>query len=43
MHRLQAPIVLTAPGQTLTTAGQPTDHDRALLIVEGEAQSVAVR
>lgn len=43
VHRLQAPIVFTAPGQTLTTLGQPEDHDRALLLVTGETQSVAVR
>jgi hypothetical protein len=32
-----------SPRQTLTTEGNPTDRERAMLIVEGEDQAVAVK
>ncbi len=43
MHRLQSPIFFTASGQVLTTEGDPTDRMRAMILVEGETQSVAVQ
>lgn len=42
VHHLQAPIRFTAPLQTLTTHGDAVGHDRAMIIVEGEDQSVAI-
>ncbi|WVQ82978.1 hypothetical protein IAT38_005116 [Cryptococcus sp. DSM 104549] len=43
VHRLNASIAFTAPRQTLTTMGNPKNRDRALLIVEGADQAVAIR
>ncbi|KAL7423122.1 hypothetical protein Q5752_002421 [Cryptotrichosporon argae] len=43
VHRLQAPIVFTAPRQTLTTAGNVKGRERAMIIVEGEEQSIAIK
>ncbi|CAK9781012.1 hypothetical protein CC85DRAFT_269460 [Cutaneotrichosporon oleaginosum] len=42
VHHLYAPIHFTAPRQTLTTSGQVVGHDRAMIIVQGEEQSVAI-
>ncbi|KAL1412889.1 hypothetical protein Q8F55_000638 [Vanrija albida] len=43
VHRLQAPVVFTAPQQTLNTAGGLKDgRDRAMLVVEGKDQAVAI-
>lgn len=41
-HRLNAPVVFTARGQTLTTEDNPLGLDRAMLVVEGEKQSTAI-
>lgn len=41
-HRLNAPVVFTARGQTLTTEDNPLGLDRAMLVVEGERQSTAI-
>lgn len=43
VHRLRAPIELVASGQTLTTLGEPRGWRRALVVVEGGEQSMAVR
>lgn len=43
VHRLKTPIVFTAHHQTLTTEGNSTGRDRALIIVEGSDQSIAIR
>ena len=43
VHRLRNPVVFTAARQTLTTEGNPTGRERALLIVEGEEQSAAIQ
>lgn len=42
VHHLYAPIRFTAPKQTLTTAGRAIGHDRAMIIVQGDEQSVAI-
>lgn len=42
-HRLKNPIMFTAPRQTLTTEGDPKGRERAMLIVEGEDQAVAIK
>ncbi|WOO77376.1 uncharacterized protein LOC62_01G000959 [Vanrija pseudolonga] len=43
VHRLQAPVVFTAPQQTLNTAGGLKEgRDRAMLVVEGKDQAVAI-
>ncbi|KAK4689550.1 hypothetical protein P7C73_g574, partial [Tremellales sp. Uapishka_1] len=43
VHRLQAPIIFTAPQQTLTTEGNVKGRERAMLIVEGAEQATAIR
>lgn len=43
VHRLNSTIFFTAPRQTLTTEGNPTGRDRALLVVEGKDQAIAVQ
>ncbi|KAI9631985.1 pectin lyase fold/virulence factor [Dioszegia hungarica] len=43
VHRLNSTIYFTAPRQTLTTEGNPTGRDRALLVVEGPDQATAVQ
>ena len=42
-HRLKSPIVFTAPHQSLATEGNPLGRERALIIVEGEDQAVAIK
>lgn len=42
-HRLKNPIMFTSPRQTLATEGIPKGRERALLIVEGKDQAVAVK
>jgi hypothetical protein len=39
---LSAPVRFTAAGQSLTTAGYPTDGARAILRVEGPTQAIAI-
>ncbi|ORY28451.1 pectin lyase fold/virulence factor [Naematelia encephala] len=43
VHRLNATIFFTASRQTLTTEGDPKDRNRALLIVEGKDQAIAIQ
>ncbi|KAJ9103736.1 hypothetical protein QFC21_002196 [Naganishia friedmannii] len=43
IHRLQAPIEFTAQGQVLTTQGNVQGWKRAMLLVEGEDQSMAIK
>lgn len=40
---MMEPIVMTARGQVLQTEGEGEGWGRALLIVEGEEQSMAVK
>jgi len=40
---LKNPITFTKARQTLTTEGNPKGRDRAMLIVEGENQAVAIK
>ena len=42
-HRIHSPIMFTTSRQTLTTEGNPKDRERAMLVVEGEDQAVAVK
>jgi len=42
VHRLNASIAFTAGRQTLTTEGDPTGRERAMLIVEGENLATAI-
>lgn len=42
VHHLYAPIRFNAPRQTLTTSGQVGGHDRAMIIVQGDDQAVAI-
>lgn len=41
-YLIQAPILFTAPGQEISTAGYPTDNSRATLVVSGAGQTTAV-
>ena len=43
LFRLQSPILFTAEDQALYTEGYPTDESRAMLIVEGQNQSMAIK
>lgn len=43
MFRLQSPILFTAEDQAIYTEGYPTDDSRAMLIVEGQNQSMAIK
>ncbi|KAL7409718.1 hypothetical protein BDY24DRAFT_402237 [Mrakia frigida] len=43
LFRLQSPILFTAENQALYTEGYPTDESRAMLIVEGQNQSMAIK
>jgi hypothetical protein len=42
VHRLYSPVVYTAPRQTLTTEGNVKGRERAMLIVEGQDQAIAI-
>ena len=42
VHRLNESIAFTAGRQTLTTEGNPTGRERAMIIVEGENLSSAI-
>ena len=43
VHNLKSAIIFTAARQTLTTEGNPKGRERAMLIVEGAEQSVAIQ
>jgi len=42
-HRLKNPILFDSPRQTLSTEGNPKGRERALLVVEGKDQAVAIK
>jgi hypothetical protein len=43
IHRIQSPILMTASKQVLTTEGDPKDRMRAMILVEGENQAMAIK